>query len=820
MATTEFIGRQGALVKLGELLAKPGAVISICAPEGYGKTRLAAQFLDDQSSHFKGGAYIAGLTGARSLDEVLHRVGLALDIDGSARVLGDFAELIGEVMSARGDVLIVLDDIDPHLPGLRETIARWRRLAPGMRLLATGRGPTKADGETRLRLGPLRFPSKTGRPVDELEGYEAVQLFVARAKTADTKFELVEGNARAVAEIVRALSGVPLAVELAAARVGSFSPGEILERLPSRVELWTQKSETARVDPATRARAARRMRHTNIRSQGTPDLLSDTEDAAPPDEKSVPETVDWSWHLLEGWEQELLAQLSVLRGTFSVEAADRVVDLSNTEEAPPGVGRALLSLAAKSLLSVVEDDGDDLRLTMPASVLRFASQHLTPYERRRAQNRHTTYFLGRGRELAERVDTHGGVERRRQLELEAENLLAVVRDALASSPPTGLSMTRALEGLLALEPVLSTRGPFGIHLSLLDAALAPEEANAINPRLRARVLESRGRARRARGMLAESLADLEAALALAEADDDRALEGRVRANIGTHYLFTDRLEDADVQYQVALMMLKEEDERLLVGRALAFMGLLNRRLGLTQDAIQNFIEALDAHRDIGDRRYEAITQTWLGSTRRELGELDEASDLLESALAGHRLVGNRRFEGAVLTELARTRTDQRRREEASELIELAVKTLREVLDRRREAEARGVRAELCLLRGDFEDARAEFDRAFALADRSSDKRGAAIYSACVAALDAHRGDLDLAGAALQEAQRLHEDIDDDASQAALDLFAQLVDDLVKANLRGGVRDTRRTMPTRAEPAAAPTFVRLAHRVAKALTYEL
>jgi predicted ATPase len=820
VATTEFIGRQGALAKLGELLASPGAAISVCAPEGYGKTRLAAEFVDKHAPDFAGGAHIAVLTGATSLDQVLHRVGLALDIDGSARVLGDFAELIGEVMAARGDVLLVLDDADPQVPGLRPAVARWLRLAPGLRVLATGRDPVKTDGETRLRLGALRYPSKATRPVDELETYEAVQLFVARAKAAEKRFDLDETNARPVAEIVRALSGVPLAVELAAARVGSFSPAEILERLPSRVELWTQKPETERVDAETRARTARRMRHTNIRTQGAPDLLTEAEETPPQDTKSVPETVDWSWHLLQAWEQELLAQLSVLRGSFSVEAADRVVDLSKTEDAPPGVGRALLSLAAKSLLSVVEDEADDLRFTMPTSVRRFASQHLTPYERRRAQNRHTTYFLGRGRELSERVDTHGGIERRRQLELEAENLLAVVRDALASSPPTGLSMTRALEGLLALEPVLSTRGPFGIHLSLLDAALAPEEANAINPRLRARVLESRGRARRARGMLAESLEDLEAALALAEASDDRALEGRVRANIGTHYLFTDRLEDADVQYQVALVMLREEDERLLVGRALAFMGLLNRRLGLTQDAIQNFEEAIAALREVGDKRYEAITQTWLGSTRRELGELDDASELLERALAGHRLVGNRRFEGAVLTELARTRTDQRRREEASELVELAVKTLREVLDRRREAEARGVRAELCLLRGDFDEARAEFDRAFALADRSSDRRSAAIYSACVASLDAQRGDLDLAGAALQEAQRLHEDIDDDASQTALELFAQLVDDLVQANLRGGVRDTRRTVPTRAEPAAAPTFVRLAHRMAKALTYEL
>lgn len=756
-----FVGRQQALDRLHELISEGARLVTVFGPEGIGKSRVAYRYAaihEPTYARHGGGAFLCDLADATTNDEVLRRLAETFDTELSGAPGFDPVESLAVVLDEKSPLLIVIDHVDRVAKDLGPMLERWLEAAPEACFLLTGRSGLGLAREIRVKLGPLRVPAKSARDLDEVRGLEAVSLFVERARDAVRGFTLKREDASAVAEIVRKVGGVPLAIELAAARLAAFSPAELLERLPSRMELLkTDERPRVRVTSSSRAATLPSSGSQTPKKGGRSTLSS---------------TIEWSWRLLKPWEQAALSQSAVFRGGFTAEAAEAVLDLGDFKGAP-SVVETLRGLKDKSLLrrSSSQLSIGRSRLTHYGPIRDFAEDQLTHAgQLPRMRNRHAAYFLEMGRALAEQVDTHGGVLRRRQLEQEAENLMAVVRTSLAADPLTVVDVERALRGLLALEPVLATRGPFQVHLMLLDMALEPAEVLDVDRLLHARALESRGRVRRVRGVLDQSLADLERALELAREAKSRVWEARALGNIGTHHLFVGELEQAEARYAEALPVMREANARLLEGRCSAFIAGLHRRRGDSKAAHDCYELALEIHREVGDRRYEGITSGELASLLLEAGKERRGVLLLERALQIHREVGNRRFEGLLLNELARVRFEQGRYKDAAQLSEDALKIHREVLDRRAEGRARERLADTHLHLGRLDDARTQYDLAATLQQGAGDLGQAAITLAKCACVEATQGAKSLARESLRDAEELAANITDEDTVRALKLY--------------------------------------------------
>ncbi|HEY4223900.1 MAG TPA: hypothetical protein VGO62_21240, partial [Myxococcota bacterium] len=501
-----------------------------------------------------------------------------------------------------GALLLIVDGASA---ALAEILSRTVRAVPELRMIVTARASLGVEGEHAVKIGPLKLAKQTQQDARSLAQAESVALFVERAGEAKRGYTPTPQDLHAIAQIVRQLDGVPLAIEIAAARTRALSAPELLERLPRKVNLLVGGG-SARGSLSQRAALAG--------------------------------AVAWSLDLLPPWEQTALAQAAVFRGGFDVDAASAVFDLAGFIDAP-AVPLALESLLEKALLRVQDlphmragagdsNDGDPidaLRFDMPAVVRELIDARLGHDIARDAlANRHAAHYLEVCSQWAEGVDGHGGLTLRHRLEVETDNLIAAVRRALAADPQTLATVTTALRGVLALEPVLTTKGPHELYLDLLDRALEPADVVGVGFAVRARAYEARGRARRARHDLAHSLEDLEAALTCARRARDKLLEARALANIGTHHLVVRKLDVADTMYADALLLLDEVAERKVYGRALGFQALLAHLRGDLTTAVARFREALTIQRDSGDRRWEGINEAQLGTALLELGDLENA----------------------------------------------------------------------------------------------------------------------------------------------------------------------------------------------------
>ncbi|MCP4868683.1 MAG: protein kinase [Proteobacteria bacterium] len=289
-----FVGRETDLEALDEFVQAGGRLVTLVGPGGTGKTRLAQRFAVSRSARFAGGSWWFDLSEATSADGVCAAAARALGIGLTS---GESSERVAAAIAGRGRCLIVVDNLEQVQPFATKTLALWTERCPEATFVVTSRVVLQLSEEFVYRLGPLETPIMNQLVMaDDLvaavEGNPAVQLFVQRAKAARSTFDLTESNVQDVAMLVFELDGIPLAIELAAARTKVLSPARILERLPRRFDLLT----TGRQDVTGRQATLRA-------------------------------TIDWSWNLLEPWEQAALAQCSVFRGGFDLEAAEAVIQL-------------------------------------------------------------------------------------------------------------------------------------------------------------------------------------------------------------------------------------------------------------------------------------------------------------------------------------------------------------------------------------------------------------------------------------------------------------------------------------------------------------
>ncbi len=682
-----FVGRAEDTRALSARVTSGEArLLSLLGPGGMGKTRLALEVARTVRTRLAGGAWAFDLTEATTEEAVCAAVARVLDLEPERR---DPVGQVGRALAARGRALLVFDNLEQCVEHLPRTLGRWLDLAPEATFLATSRVALGLVGEERVLLGPL--------PPEDAEA-----LFVERASRPVTDEERPDVRA-----LCAALDGVPLALQLAAARVRLLGVARIRERLG--LELL---------------------------SGGGRDL--------PERHRSLAASLAWSTALLSAEAGEALGQLAVFEEPFPLEAAEAVLELQGAAEALS----VLDELVDASLLRV-DPVGD--HFSMLGVVRAYARSVAPPAARSAAERRHASHFAQLGAvEALDALSGPGGPARRRRLGEALGDLVAACRRSVARG-----DAGTALPTLRAASAVLHLRGPFPLAVALAEEVRA---LPGLSPAERGAAAALAGAAHSLAGRSEVGRACFEAALADHRATGDRRAEGRALRNLGIAELNLGNPDRARASLDAALRAARDCGDRRLEGQTLAALGSVLREVGRPGEAQLAHERALALHREVGDRRFEGVALSALGNLHRREGRSAVAQACYEQALAIDRELGNRRSEAVVLGYLGILHSEQDREALAVRHHEAALALHRELGDRRFEAVALGNLGHLHLSHGRLGPARACLTEALALHRAQGDRRHEGLLLGWLGSLHDAEGDPAEARRCLEAALALHREL--------------------------------------------------------------
>jgi predicted ATPase/serine/threonine protein kinase len=433
---TPLVGRERELA-LASTLLTDARLLTLTGPGGTGKTRLALELARRGAGRHVDGAHVVRLAAVATADLVAAAVAQSLGLREGGAQRAD--ELVAATLAGR-DMLLVLDNFE-HVLEAAPLVTRLLATAPRLTVLVTSREPLRLHGEQELPVPPLALPAPTAATVATVGESEAVRLFVQRARAGRPDFALTDENAADIASVCRRLDGLPLALELAAARTRVLSPRAIRGRLDQRFDLL--RSDARDVEP----------RHRTLR-----------------------DVIDWSYGLLPPDEQALFRELAVFVGGFTLDAAEAVAT------APPGAGDVLdrvASLCDKSLL--VRRDGADgePRFDMLETVREYALARLrgTPDERA-VRGRHARWMAGVADVLGEETGGPGAAAPNAGMHPQVDNALAALAWSTGphGDPVDALPHRRRDGDLLALGGAVGGRDARGPRPRCAPPTRAPTRA--------------------------------------------------------------------------------------------------------------------------------------------------------------------------------------------------------------------------------------------------------------------------------------------------------------------------------------------------------
>lgn len=730
-----FFGRADVLHALAARFAEGARLVSLTGIGGAGKTRVALRYARAWLGDYAGGAVFCDLAAARDRDGLLRAVARGLDMPLGA---GDTGEQLARAIAARGRVLVLLDNVEHLVAHVPSTLGPWLDRAPEAAFLATTRAVLGLPGE--------RVVSVEALPVDD-----GVRLFEQRAESSAWSFQVGDGERAAMASLVRLLDGLPLAIELAAARARLAPPSVLLARMSDRFRLLA-------------VGGGRSDRQATLRG-----------------------TFDWSWDLLDGAAKAVLAQLSVFDGGFTLAAAEAVLDLPAGAEAWP---LDLVQTLVDQSLVRLRPDG---RLDLLQSVQQYAAEHLAtpgryagsgPAALAVAQARHGAWFAA----LDERSAIAGGG-------IELPNLVAACRRAVARA-----DAATAVGALRAAWDAIRLTGPFGMGLDLAEAVgalpgLARAERMVVDGvagtalsrlgradealrRLEAAIDAARAEHRAgaealwlcvvadtslAAGALARAHAALAEAQALVGADD--ALGARLHNSVGSLAVAEGRLEDARQAFEAALACARRAGSRQWEGGLLTNLAAIAWGEGRADEAEALLAQSLELTSNLGDRNWQGSAHCNLAALLVERGRLAEAREHLGHALRIARALGRAALEYTALCNLGLVAEGEGQADEARQHLQAAVAAAQAHGDARCEGQFRGYLGRVYAQLGLDEPARACLHEGEQRLRAGADPLSLGLLLACAAESFARLGDAPAAAAALAEARALqHQAGADDGSE--------------------------------------------------------
>ena len=608
-ARTSFVGREAERAQIRELLLGPEArLVTLTGPGGTGKTRLAIRVAEELRGDFAGGVCFVSLAGLQDPGRVVPEIanGFGVRADASTQGAAGLGDALSRTLSAT--TLLVLDSFERVVdaaPDLTTLLARVERL----KVLVTSQAALRLYGEREVTVAPLAVPDRAQLPpLAELARSPAVALFVERAGAVVPGFALTADNAAAVAAVCARLDGLPLAIELAAARVKLLSPAALLARLERSLDFLT----------------------------GPRDL--------PARQQTLRATIDWTHDLLSPPEQALFRRLGVFVGGTTLEAAEAVADAR--QDLGVDVLEAMSSLVDKSLLRCRDATAEDPRFEMLEIVRQYALDRLAKSGEEKATRRaHAAYSLVLAEEEAQAItgaEASGALAR---FDQELPNLRASLDYLLATR-----SADWATRLATALLPYWRRRESLAEGRERLMAVLALE---GVSPSVRAGALYAAGLMAGEQGDGAGTRALLEESVALYRGLGDARAAAVAQNALGVSCQQMGDLAAARAHLEEVLREARRLADADVLARGLNNLASVAHSCGQTAEAVRLFDESRTIFGERGDLLAVAWTLDQQGDAARDGGDAAAARALYERSLAIFRELDNRGGAATALTDLAR-----------------------------------------------------------------------------------------------------------------------------------------------------------------------
>ncbi len=641
VSRTGFVGREKEVAAAKELLVRPDVrLVTITGPGGIGKTRLAVQVASGLVEQFPGGIHFVALSPLNDpgliASVIVQTLGLR-EVGGQSPL-----EILKKNLqdSLRGSTLFLLDNFE-HLIPAAQTVAELLAAGPNLKILVTSRAALHVYGEHEFPVPPLALPdSRSLRSLGALSQYPAVALFVQRAVAAKPDFELNRENAPVVAEICARLDGLPLAIELAAARVKVLSPSSMLTRLASRLQLLTG---------------------------GARDL--------PERQQTLRAAMDWSYDLLNAAEQKLFRRLSVFVGGCNLEGVEAVCDTKGDLDLDLLDGMA--SMVDKSLSQQVERADGESRFIMLETIREYALEKLQASgEEAITKRAHAAYCLVLVEEEAADRSGAAGPAWLEHCALEHDNLRAGLEWLTdTGNADWGLRLGTALFRFWEIREYLAEgRERLGKLLRLAGASTSTK---------------ARTRALFAAGVLAGEQGDYASADLLIRESQDiaRQLDDKTGVAVSLNALAVFARDQGDVAtahtlFEESLVLWRELGDQKAVARGVSNLANVVRLQGEHDRARSLYAECLAIFRGLGDRTGVGWSLNYQGDAARDQGDFASARTLYERALAIFWELGDRWGIAGTLADLGSLAREQRDYPTAHSLYRESIKTFQE-LDHKR-----------------------------------------------------------------------------------------------------------------------------------------
>ncbi len=593
---TTFIGREDELaIARQTILRKDVSLVTFTGPGGTGKTRLSLEVANRLLGQFKDGVFFVQLADVTNPEQVIARIAQQLEVRsaGSQPLFQNLKDYLRDK-----DILLLLDNFEQVVPAA-PVVAELLAVAPALKVLVTSRILLNLRGEHELPILPLDTPDLTEvASLEQLAENESVKLFVARAQAVQSSFSLTENNASAVSQICQRLDGLPLAIELAAARVKMLPPQAILARLTDRLKLLTG---------------------------GAQDL--------PARQQTLRNTLDWSYSLLSSNERSLYARLGVFVGGFTLEDAEAVCSL----EANLDILEGISSLVNNSLIKQEELADGQPRFRMLETIREYALERLSESgEMPELQQRHADRYIGMIlNEARYGIISPESTAWLNRLEQEHDNIQAALE--WCSNTPTGRGL--ALSILDTLTWFWYRRGFFSEGRAWTDRILAASREDS--PVMRAAALQMSSRMAMWRGDLKNAVARATESLIVWQRleDEQRIPMSLMETAVALINIGNDR--EAHTLLKEAEALFRENNMSYFQAVTLVHLGNVSLGLENPDEARDWLNQAYPIFREIGEPWGLSFVLNNLGEVARVQGDFEQAYEYYRESEALLRATGDK-----------------------------------------------------------------------------------------------------------------------------------------------------------------------------------